>query len=99
MPTKKDVFISAASCKKDIISGGHPKQFLILHISFGLSYLTILDPLPIKLDITYARSLNRFNHKSLAKMLHKAWGPSILCKDKYFTFDYIYVRKKSPYGL
>jgi hypothetical protein len=31
-PTKNDVFFSAASCKKDIIFGGHLKQI------FGPSY-------------------------------------------------------------
>ena len=36
MPTKNDVFFSAASCKKDIIFGGHLKQILSLLISLGL---------------------------------------------------------------
>ena len=38
MPTKNDVFFSAASCKKDTIFGGHPKQI------FGPSYFVrVLD--------------------------------------------------------
>ena len=35
MPTKNDVFFSAASCKKDIIFVGHPKQI------FGPSYFVM----------------------------------------------------------
>jgi len=36
MPTKNYVFFSAASCKKDIIFGGHLKQTLAFLISLGL---------------------------------------------------------------
>ena len=35
-PTKNDVFFSGASCKKDIIFGGHLKQILALLISLRL---------------------------------------------------------------
>jgi hypothetical protein len=36
MSTKNDVFFSVASCKKDIIFGGHFKQISALPISLGL---------------------------------------------------------------
>ena len=36
MPTKNDVFFSAAICKKDIIFGGHLKQISALLILLGL---------------------------------------------------------------
>ena len=36
MPTQNDAFFSAASCKKDIIFGGHLKQISTLLISLGL---------------------------------------------------------------
>ena len=36
MPTKNDVFFSAASYKKDIIFGGHLKKILNLCILLGL---------------------------------------------------------------
>ena len=42
MATKNDVFFSAASCKKDIIFGGHLKQISVLLISLGLyAYCTL----------------------------------------------------------
>jgi hypothetical protein len=37
MPTKNDFFFSAATCKKDIIFGGHLKQISALLISLGLT--------------------------------------------------------------
>ena len=37
MPTQNDAFFSAASCKKDIIFGGHLKQISVLLISLGFS--------------------------------------------------------------
>jgi hypothetical protein len=36
MPAKNDVFFSAASCKKDIIFGGHLFSFSAVPISLGL---------------------------------------------------------------